>query len=354
MDTREGGRSPGAQTPTGTRPRAPVPGSLPAPPAGPGAARLAPVPQPVPASPSWAPQRPSAWRGGSTAQTTPRRDAHALTAFSGDVLREFVQPGGDRESRSAALSPRQTGLFPPPGRRGAAPACRPPPAPQPSARHGGAGSEAGPSSADTLRHSRDEPPPPSASAPLQQNRSSNAASPHTQPAQRLSVSLSLEPALPGCAGISECGPPHTAAARPPERSEHGGARHPARLARFELPQASPLEEGSTSRSPTRAGACALTRSQASGDRGRTRSERPGSEAVPVLSVLLTPLNQPNLDSLPCSRRSRRRGAAGCSLPEIPALPRALLDPVLQGHWARGTPSPVWGRAWGAARSPQTC
>lgn len=36
---------------------------------------------------------------------------------------------------------------------------------------------------------------------------------------------------------------------------------------------------------------------------------------------------------------------GCGLPEIPALPRPLLDPVLQRHWARGTSSPVSGVVW---------
>lgn len=50
---------------------------------------------------------------GSTARATPRTDAHALTVFCTDVLREFIQPRGGRESCSEALSSDKAALLPP-------------------------------------------------------------------------------------------------------------------------------------------------------------------------------------------------------------------------------------------------
>lgn len=50
---------------------------------------------------------------GSTARATPRTDAHALTVFCTDVLGEFIQPRGGRESCSEALSSDKAALLPP-------------------------------------------------------------------------------------------------------------------------------------------------------------------------------------------------------------------------------------------------
>lgn len=62
-------------------------------------------PQLRPSGTLWAPKASQHTAGGgSRACTTPQTDARALTAFSADVLGEFVQPGGGTESRSEALA----------------------------------------------------------------------------------------------------------------------------------------------------------------------------------------------------------------------------------------------------------
>lgn len=185
--TREGSGSPGAQIPAGTRPRPPCAGLS------------AGSPQPGPAQLGWLwrrslsqlnpagpPQCPSTWQRGGAELEPPHTwmRTHLQPSPLICFVNSFSLEGAERAAVKRYPHVKQVSSHPR-DRRGAAPACRPLPAPHPSAPQGGegwAGTEAGPGSADTLRHSRDEPPPPSASAPLQQNRSSNAAFPHTQSA----------------------------------------------------------------------------------------------------------------------------------------------------------------------------
>lgn len=193
---REGSGSLGAQFPAGTQPHAPVPGSLPA---APSRARHSSAHSGAAASPSLIQPGPTVSQhvAAGGAQLEPPHTwmrTHLQPSPVMCFVNSFSLEGAEKAAVKHYHCMKQASSHPQ-DRRGAAPACRPLPAPHPSIQlcvpHGGigwAGTEAEPGSADTLWHSRDKLPPPFASAPLQQNRSSNAAFPHTHSAQHLSAS----------------------------------------------------------------------------------------------------------------------------------------------------------------------